>query len=102
MSVLIKGLDIPKDCWECQFFGTWEDVGKFSCFLGAKVKDIDIRAIDCPLIGIPTPHGRLIDADKLFWEEVGKIKPRNDEHYKAIGEFMNMITNTPTIIEAEN
>lgn len=39
---------------------------------------------------------RLIDADKLF-EEVGQIKPRNKEHYKAIGEFMNMITNSETI-----
>lgn len=39
---------------------------------------------------------RLIDADKLF-EKVGKIKPRNKEHYKSIGEFMNMITNSETI-----
>lgn len=38
---------------------------------------------------------RLIDADELF-ENVGKIKPRNKEHYKSIGEFMNMITNTST------
>ena len=43
-------------------------------------------------------YGRLIDADKLF-EEVGNIKPRNEEHYKAIGEFMNMITNSPTILK---
>ena len=66
MSIIIKGMDMPKDCWECQMFGTWEEVGKFSCFLGAKVKDIDIRAIDCPLVEIPTPHGRMIDADALF------------------------------------
>lgn len=39
---------------------------------------------------------RLINADVLF-ENVGKIKPRNKKHYKSIGEFMNMITNTPTI-----
>lgn len=39
---------------------------------------------------------RLIDADELF-ENVGKIKPRNKEHYKSIGEFMNLITNSPTI-----
>lgn len=40
---------------------------------------------------------RLIDAEKLF-EKVGRIKPRNKEHYKAIGEFMNMITNSETIV----
>ena len=39
---------------------------------------------------------RLIDADVLF-ENVGKIKPRNEEHYKSIGEFMTLITNAPTI-----
>lgn len=39
---------------------------------------------------------RLIDADKLF-EEVGRIKPRNKEHYESIGEFMIMITNSETI-----
>lgn len=39
---------------------------------------------------------RLIDANKLF-EKVGRVKPRNKEHYKAIGEFMNMITNSETI-----
>ena len=39
---------------------------------------------------------RLIDAEELF-NKVGKIVPRNTMHYKAIGEFMNMITNSPTI-----
>lgn len=39
---------------------------------------------------------RLIDAEELF-NKVGKIVPRNTTHYKAIGEFMNMITNSSTI-----
>lgn len=39
---------------------------------------------------------RLIDAEELF-NKVGKIVPRNTTHYKAIGEFMNMITNSLTI-----
>lgn len=39
---------------------------------------------------------RLIDAEKLF-ESVGAITPRNKEHHDAIGEFMNLITNSPTI-----
>lgn len=50
--IAISNMEMPKDCWECQMFGTWEEVGKFSCFLGAKVKDIDIRPTDCPLIDI--------------------------------------------------
>ena len=39
---------------------------------------------------------RLIDAEKLF-DEVGRIKPKNKQHYEDIGTFMNMITNSPTI-----
>lgn len=39
---------------------------------------------------------RLIDANELF-DKVGKIKPRSKEHYKSIGEFMNLTTNSPTI-----
>lgn len=50
--IAISNMEMPKDCWECQMFGTWEGVGEFSCFLGAKVKDIDIRPTDCPLIDI--------------------------------------------------
>ena len=43
---------------------------------------------------------RLIDAKGLF-DKVGKIKPRSKEHYKSIGEFMNLITNSPTIDAVE-
>ena len=39
---------------------------------------------------------RLIDANKLF-EEVGHIKPENLKHYDYLGDFMKMITNSPTI-----
>ena len=39
---------------------------------------------------------RLIDANKLF-EEVGHIKPENLKHYDHLGNFMEMITNSPTI-----
>lgn len=43
---------------------------------------------------------RLIDARELFYK-VGKIKPRNKEHYKSIGEFMHLISNSPTIDAVE-
>ena len=43
---------------------------------------------------------RLVDAKGLF-DKVGKIKPRSKEHYKSIGEFMNLITNSSTIDAVE-
>lgn len=38
---------------------------------------------------------RYIDAEKLF-NTVGSIKPKNAQQYDDIGNFMNMITETPT------
>ena len=39
---------------------------------------------------------RLIDAETLF-DKVGNIKPRSQRQYDDIGNFMNMITNSPTV-----
>ena len=39
---------------------------------------------------------RLIDAETLF-DKVGNIKPRSQRQYDNIGNFMNMITNSPTV-----
>lgn len=99
MGIYIKGMALPKDCWECQMFGTWE-VGKFSCFFGAKVKDIDIRAIDCPLVEIPTPHGRLIEENKVVSRMVDSYANAglHSEDYKKVCKY---ISQAPTILEAE-
>ena len=51
MSVLVKGWTIPKGCADCP---TW-------CKLYLQRREF--RHPDCPLIEVPTPHGRLIDAD---------------------------------------
>lgn len=48
MSVLIKGMDMPKNC------------GK--CFIG----DRSLCANGCPLVEVPTPHGRLLDEKEVF------------------------------------
>lgn len=93
MSLILKGIDLSTEDQVIVIHsdGTFNEVDPFARRLMPLYK----------VIQIPKGCGRLIDGDKLFYEEVGKIKPRNDEHYKAIGEFMNMITNAPTILEAE-
>ncbi len=52
MSVILKGMEMPERCG--------------SCFLrvgGCKQRIyMEQRPKDCPLVEIPTPHGRLIDA----------------------------------------
>ena len=71
MSLLIKGMEMPSDCFHCRFsMDGW-------CYAYGK-PNIDALANDgitnfCPLIPVPD-HGRLIDADAYRAE----IKKRQD------------------------
>ena len=73
MSVIVKGMDMPKCCTECSCcrHDNWNGETAHQC----NVSLITFSAEDenwiyntrpnwCPLIELP-PHGRLIDADKL-------------------------------------
>ena len=102
MSVLIKGMEMPKGCLECPF----KDVGMNTmtqCMLVAGwVKyENDGYGIPsaCPLVDVPTPHGRLIDADKLKSDN-----PRHmgvDVPYVTEVTVEEIIDEATTIIEAE-
>ena len=83
--------DIPKNCRECPCgWAFWDE-----CSVLARdyEKDADsVRPDWCPLVEVPTPHGRLIDADEIIriWDGVtfeGSIKP--------------LIEARSTVIEAE-
>ena len=100
MSLMIKGMELPDSCLNCQFRTTMlknvlSPTGRtsvYACLIGGM--DINIwieeQHNDCPLIEIPTPHGRLIDADALLRTEI------NLANYPS-----NYIHIAPTIIEAE-
>jgi hypothetical protein len=71
MSVIIKGVDMPKSGESIRF----------------SVKQI---------IEIPRPHGRLIDADKLL----DSFRKAIDEDNHFVN-FFSLVESAPTIIEAE-
>ena len=72
MGLYVKGLEMPKVCAECPFREVRYDPGYYNyehckalgrIFNESKL-DIDPfeeKFSDCPLIEIPTPHGRLIE-----------------------------------------
>ena len=68
---------MPKSCWDCYF----QDCG--NCLLNSH-KAVDKNIVkdrideDCPLIEVPEPHGRLIDADAL----VEDLKRQCEEVFK--------------------
>jgi len=55
MSVLINGMEMPKSCAFCRFYGAY-------CY--AKGDENAHSTLPCPLIPVP-PHGDLIDRDAL-------------------------------------
>ena len=93
MSVLIKGMEMPKSCDKCELM-----TANYGCaFVGAVGgESYRKRAWDCPLVEVPTPHGRLIDAEAIPWIE-GK-----DEQDKPIYLLLKLqVEELPTIIESE-
>lgn len=115
MSILIKGMKMPKSCMNCPLFESkyhfhgchakpesFSDMDMWNFFVGD-------RPSWCPLFEVPTPHGRLIDADALML----KIKEYIDEYsdldadglhnfkWCAMKEAELAIIDAPTIIEAE-
>lgn len=100
MSILIKGdIGLPRDCCKCPFNCYGLCLANHSKLLVDKC--VKSRHSDCPLVEVPTPHGRLIDADEL------KKNMRN--YYPSIDHLccsQHVVTKrdidcAPTIIEAE-
>ena len=86
MSIIIKGMDMPISCGMCRLADKWADDTDevyIECMLGHTFDD-------CPLVEIPTPHGRLIDADAL-------MKTYDEENWSGY----YCIAKAPTILEAE-
>ena len=72
MSIIVKGMEMPKNCGECSFLqeSVWR--GKmFPCVCVAggfvvKPSETDLKDGLCPLVELPEKHGRLIDAEALI------------------------------------
>lgn len=100
MSVLIKGMELPKDCPYCQmshYNASDEFTGcavvpckRYAMHNDAVYAKSTQRPDWCPLIEIPEPHGRLIDADRATAESI-----------KRTGKRLLAIDTAPTVIEAE-
>ena len=102
MSVLIKGMTRPKNCFECHLT-KWVDDGCAGCWADDKIHNAS-RPDDCPLVEVKEPHGRLIDGDALKETLDYYICEANwgDEVNKGLrwvkDEFIN---SENTVIEAE-
>ena len=60
MSFIVKGVDLPKGCYECPIAKSYLDClmkRQYVCPIG--------HTDDCPLIQIPKYHGKIVDLDDL-------------------------------------
>lgn len=105
MSVVIHGMEMPKNCKECPFCQWSNHYQMYVCFDGNRYTEMFFdgkhptesalrsrRADNCPMTELP-PHGRLIDGDRLH-EKVAMFVGAS--HWVAVE-----IKQTPTVIEAE-
>lgn len=76
MSVLIKGMDMPKRCVDCPIYFA----GLCSVRLQNGKCPLDGRPEWCPLVDVPVPHGKLIDADAIDtrWSDPEVVETLND------------------------
>lgn len=105
MSILIKGMEMPKRCEDCPCMCEVDTVYQTACGckLTMKIREIDndTRPDWCPLVPVPD-HGRLIDADELY----KRAKIRGERFNGRFDETDNVINalyieNFPTVIPAD-
>lgn len=89
MGVYIKGVEKPKSCGEC-FIGR-----RFMC---EHVETFE----DCPMVEVPEPHGRLIDADRLAADlDFDAMNFEEDHEMKSNAASWLRSNQNHTLIEAE-
>ena len=103
MSVIIKGMKMPKSCDSCDLIQLDDEGLEAHCPLSPYYRwcgtPPDYKPEGCLLVEVPTPHGRLIDADKLVWFIDNHIA--SGKKWVEFETIKDMINSLPTIIEAE-
>ena len=93
MSVIVKGMKMPTNCAHC--ICASEDARY--CAAANEYIPMLGKPKWCPLVEVPTPHGRLVDADELK-----TAFPRCDNNMSIkIASVRATINHMDTIVEAE-
>ena len=98
MSVLIKGLKLPKSCGEC-IFDVWG-----ACLINLNTEPKNKLTHSCPLIELPD-HGNLIDIDALKKSLIDEGETIGIDGFSIDGlstdDVCYAIENAPVVIPAE-
>lgn len=93
MSVIIRGMEMPQSCRCCPMCSVaewWCDATNKN--LVHAISEETSKAEWCPLVEVPTPHGKLADIDRLQ-----TVFERNTGY-----DYPDIFDNAPIVIEAED
>lgn len=103
MSVLIRGMEMPKSCFSCRFSRITRSIYAWCSLMEKRYSVDDPPPKDCPLIPVP-PHGRLGDLDRMlvdnetYYDQLGRPGGVIRTSYMAVKHSIEI---APTIIQAE-
>ena len=97
MGFYFPNMDKPESCAECPCIDEGNTGLEPYCpILKTIIYDVNAIHKDCIMVETKSPHGRLIDADKL--KESFREACKRDRHWVS---FFGIVDEAPTIIEAE-
>lgn len=95
MSILIKGMEMPKSCKDCPChkfaYDNWDRPYNYCGVTGG------VTLVNCPLVEVPTPHGDLIDSDDVI-DEINRVTFVSQYDYNTA---YNIVEQADAVIEAE-
>ena len=103
MSVLIKGMDMPKGCKDCPLCSEFQVCNILNKSMTIYIENplwVD-EPDECPLVEIPTPHGDLIDRDAIVLDYSGLAYISSLDFIGIAKHFADQIEKMPPVIEAE-
>ena len=99
MSILIKNMDIPSSCFDCDEKGILQRCGLWYGMADGDIK----RHEDCPLVEVKTPHSRLIE-EKIVRDIIDRMAFNTEVHAYTLAlftEHLNHDYDFGTVIESE-
>lgn len=90
MSVLIRGVELPKNCSECPVA-----LSSKYCRINqtyTTYRELPFRPDHCPLVELPEHHGRIIDEDemkcvKMYLGSFEQIKWERDVAIRQLNDY---------------
>ena len=111
MSVIVRGMEMPKSCEECNFCvnGFTDEAPIYECacqsddmvsvLVDYNGEPFDFRPDWCPLIPLPSEHGDLIDRDALMIDVMDSdLDHLQRDDWK---EVIQIVRDAPVVVPAE-